>query len=294
MTDAQGITDWYNQNAALEHDRLNACRLEYSITTRVINQYVEQLERNTQKPLRILDLGGGTGRYAVDLARSGHSVTLVDISQSELVIAESFATESGVTLQAIVQADARTIEVHSEKDDPRAIFAASSYDLILCQGPMYHLLEESERSKVLCTCTALLRPGGFLLAAFVTQYAHLRDIAQRDPGRLAKEYDNFYRDYLLSGKYARQPSPAMHHTHASGIKKLFETVNGPCVTQFGVGISLDRVVPCEGFLGGGLSSKLATLSPEAYEQWVDVVMQFVDDEALLGNADHLLAVAQRK
>jgi hypothetical protein len=159
---------------------------------------------------------------------------------------------------------------------------------------MYHLFEESERSKVLCTCTALLRPGGFLLVAFVTQYAHLRDIAQRDPARLVTEYYGFYREYLLSGKYTRNPSRAMHHTHVSEIKELFKMVGGLCAAQHAVGISLNRIVPCEGFLGGGLSSKLVTLPQKDYELWVDVVMQFTDDEALLGNADHLLAVAEKK
>ncbi|KAJ5605034.1 hypothetical protein N7510_010188 [Penicillium lagena] len=261
---------------------------------KVINQCLERLGQHLQKPLRILDLGGGTGRYAVELARNGHSVTLVDISQSELDIAKSFATESGVNIDAFVQADAQAIQLHPDQDDPEAVFAKSSYDLILCQGPMYHLLEESERSKVLCTCTALLRPGGFLLVAFVTQYAHLRDIAQRDPARLATEYSSFYREYLLSGNYTRNASSAMHHTHVSEIKELFRMVDGLCAAQQAVGISLNRIVPCEGFLGGGLSSKLVTLPQKDYELWVDVVMQFTDDEALLGNADHLLAVAEKK
>lgn len=63
MTNPQGIMDWYNHNAALEHDRLNACSLEFSISMRVINQCLEQLGRRLQRQLRILDLGGGTGRY---------------------------------------------------------------------------------------------------------------------------------------------------------------------------------------------------------------------------------------
>ena len=63
MTNPQQIMDWYNHNAALEHNRLNACRLEFSISMRVINQCLERLGRRLQKPLRILDLGGGTGRY---------------------------------------------------------------------------------------------------------------------------------------------------------------------------------------------------------------------------------------
>lgn len=235
-----------------------------------------------------------TTTQAVELARKGHSVTLLDTSQSNLNIAKSFATESGVTINAIVRADSQTVQLHADKGDSEAVFAASSYDLVLCQEPMYHLLEESGRFNVFCTCTALLRPGGFLLVAFVTQYAHLRDLAQRDPARLATEYDGFYGDYLLSAKYTRNPSSAMHHTHVSEIKELFRIVDGLWAAQHAVAITLNRIGTCEGFLGGRLFSKLVNLPQKDYELWMDFVMQFTDDEALLENADHLRAVAEKK
>ena len=231
---------------------------------------------------------------AVELARKGHSVTLADISRLELELAKSFAAESGVTLDAIVEADAQTIEVYPKEEQPRSVFTTSTYDLILCLGPMYHLLEESERTHVLRACVSMLRVNGILAVAFVTKYAHLRDIAQRDPVRLAKEFDGFYREYLASGRYTRNPSMASYHTNAEDVRGLFRTVDGLLRTQDSVGLALSRIVACEGFLGGGLAGKLADLSPDAYERWVDVVMQFVDNEALVGNADHLLAIAEKR
>ncbi|KAE8140205.1 S-adenosyl-L-methionine-dependent methyltransferase [Aspergillus pseudotamarii] len=292
MTDTQVVAEWYNQNAVLEHNRLNACRLEFSVSLRVINQCLEQLRQRHDRPLRILDLGGGTGRYAVELARKGHSVTLADISRSELELAKSFAAESGVTLDAIVEADARAIQVYPKEEHPRSVFTTSTYDFILCQGPMYHLLEDSERTHVLRACASMLRGNGILAVAFVTQYAHLRDIAQRDPARLGKEFDGFYRAYLASGRYTRNPFMASYHTNVEDVRGLFHKVDGLLRTQDGVGLALSRIVACEGFLGGGLAGKLCDLLPDVYERWVDVVMQFVDDEALLGNADHLLAIAE--
>jgi SAM-dependent methyltransferase len=230
---------------------------------------------------------------AVELARKGHSVTLVDISQSELDLAKSFAAESGVTLKAVVQADARTIQVHPKGEDSQNIFTQSIYDMILCQGPMYHLLEESERLHVLCACASMLQPGGILVTAFVTRYAHLRDIAQRDPDRLAMEFESFYKEYLSSGKYTRNASMPSYHTNAKEAGELFWEVDGLLRARGAPGLTLNRVVACEGFLGGGLAGKLGALSPEAYERWVDVVVQSSEDEELLGNADHLLAVAER-
>jgi ubiquinone/menaquinone biosynthesis C-methylase UbiE len=61
MTDAHRIATWYDQNAALEHERLTSCRLEFSISWRIITQHLDQLGRD--RALEILDLGGGTGRY---------------------------------------------------------------------------------------------------------------------------------------------------------------------------------------------------------------------------------------
>ncbi|KAL5365840.1 S-adenosyl-L-methionine-dependent methyltransferase [Aspergillus floccosus] len=277
MTDTSETATWYNQNAALEHERLASCPLEFSITWRIITQYLGQLGKDNK--LEVLDLGGGTGRYALLLARLGHSVTLADISDKELEIASNTAEEMQVELTAVVRADAR--EVRSSP----AIFREQKYDLVLCQGPLYHLLEENERREVLSACAEALRPNGIILAAFVLRYAHLRDIAQRDPMRLIKDYDSFYAKYLVEGRYTRKQLIYSYHSTPEDVKAIFMAVPE---------LQLERLVSCEGFLGGGLSSRISELEQGAYERWVDVVLRFAEDQNILGNADHLLAVARRK
>ncbi|KAJ0423220.1 S-adenosyl-L-methionine-dependent methyltransferase [Aspergillus carlsbadensis] len=276
MTDTTKVATWYDQNAGLEHGRLKNCRLEFSISWRLITQYTEKLRAN--KPLEILDLGGGTGRYALELASLGHSVTLVDISEKELEIARETAAKANAKLTALIRADARDI-----RGNP-AIFQEKKYDLVVCQGPLYHLLEESERRDVLSTCAAALKPSGILIAAFVLQYAHLRDIAQRDPMRLLTDYDSFYTKYLEDGKYTRNQLVSSYHTNPAEIKKMFDSVPE---------LQLERLVACEGFLGGGLASNINELADEAYEKWVDAVLRFAEDPSILGNADHVLAAARR-
>lgn len=86
---------------------------------------------------------------------------------------------------------------------------------------MHHLLAESERTQVLCACASMLRANGIVVVAFVMQCAHLRGIAQRDPDRLAVEFDIFYREYLSSGRYTRNLSVASYHTNVDDIKRLF-------------------------------------------------------------------------
>ncbi|KAL3492144.1 S-adenosyl-L-methionine-dependent methyltransferase [Aspergillus germanicus] len=276
MTDTQKVASWYDQNAGQEHDRLSTCRLEFSISWRVITLYLEQLGAN--KALEILDLGGGTGRYALKLAELGYSVSLVDISDQELHIARELAAKANTKLTAVIQGDARDV-----RSNP-AIYQEEKYDIVLCQGPLYHLLEQNERRDMLSTCSAVLKPGGILIAAFVLQYGHLRDIAQRDPRRLLTDYDSFYAQYLSDGKYTRNQLVSSYHANTEEIKEMVGSTPG---------LQLERLVACEGFLGGGLASKINGLDDIAYEKWVDVVLRFAEDPSILGNADHVLAVARR-
>ena len=52
---------------------------------------------------------------------------------------------------------------------------------VLLMGPLYHLLEEQERLSALAEVERVVRPGGLVLAAFVTRYAAHRWAAANEP-----------------------------------------------------------------------------------------------------------------
>ncbi|WP_316043475.1 class I SAM-dependent methyltransferase [Actinomadura sp. CNU-125] len=56
-------------------------------------------------PSEVVDVGGGTGGFAVPLAELGHRVTVVDASPDALAALERRAAEAGVRVRA-VQGDA--------------------------------------------------------------------------------------------------------------------------------------------------------------------------------------------
>ena len=64
----------------------------------VLPQLESKLEskRQSQAPLRILDIGGGLGQLSVALAKLGHQVVYNDISQQMLAAAKKLAEEEGV------------------------------------------------------------------------------------------------------------------------------------------------------------------------------------------------------
>src|SRR5215208_6831641 len=50
---------------------------------------------------RVLDIGGGPGRYAIWLAQRGHPVVLTDLSAKLLAIAREQVAASGVSAHAL-------------------------------------------------------------------------------------------------------------------------------------------------------------------------------------------------
>jgi S-adenosylmethionine-dependent methyltransferase len=99
--------------------------------------------------LEIIDVGGGTGGFAVPLATLGHQVTVVDPSPDALASLERRAREEGVQVRA-VQGDAAGL---------LDVVAADSADLILCHGVLEHV---DDVAPALSSLATALRPGGTL------------------------------------------------------------------------------------------------------------------------------------
>ena len=99
--------------------------------------------------LMVLDVGGGTGGFAVPLAEAGHRVTVVDASPDALAALTRRAAEAGV-------AD-RITAVQGDGDRLAELAPPASADLILCHS----LLEVvDEPAGVVAALAATLRPGG--------------------------------------------------------------------------------------------------------------------------------------
>ena len=101
----------------------------------------------------VLELGCGTGRVALHLARRGHAVVGLD-RDPELLAA---LAERGADLAlSTVEADARVFEV----EEPVALVLAPTHLLQL-------LPEPAQRVESLSCIAAALRPGGLLAAAII-------------------------------------------------------------------------------------------------------------------------------
>ena len=119
----------------------------------------------------ILEVGCGTGKYGLRLAKSGFTVTLTDLSQGMLNVARSKA--DGLGLEDRVQfLKADVVDLSAL---PRAHFA-----LVVAQGDVLSFAASPPRA--LKEIRAVLRPGGILVAsvdqtlAAIDHYAEKSDL----------------------------------------------------------------------------------------------------------------------
>jgi 2-polyprenyl-3-methyl-5-hydroxy-6-metoxy-1,4-benzoquinol methylase len=100
-----------------------------------------------KKGIRILDIGCGTGRHAIELATRGYQVTGVDLSDSMLQKAHQNAKQ-------------QQVHVIFEKHDARALPYTSEFDLaIMLCGGAFPLMETDEMNyRILENASRALKP----------------------------------------------------------------------------------------------------------------------------------------
>jgi SAM-dependent methyltransferase len=117
---------------------------------RVLDAHTEQQRATLGRPLRVLDLGGGTGGTAVPLAVAGHELTVVDPSPDALFSLRRRATERGVQDHVrALQGDADTVR--------DLVGADPAFDLVCLHGTL-EVVDDPEAA--VGAVAALLAPGG--------------------------------------------------------------------------------------------------------------------------------------
>lgn len=110
----------------------------------------KEIENNKSK--KILDIGCGTGRHSIELAKRGYSVTGIDLSDSLLNRAKEKAFE-------------QNLQIDFQKQDARKLSFFNEFDLVimLCEGA-FPLMETDEMNfQILQNAANALKPNGKLI-----------------------------------------------------------------------------------------------------------------------------------
>jgi len=102
--------------------------------------------------LKILDVGCGTGRHAIELSKRGYNVIGIDLSEAQLKRAREKAAENNLVIDFQCQ-DARNLSFNSEFD----------VVIMLCEGG-FSLMETDEMNyEILKNVTKALKPQAKLI-----------------------------------------------------------------------------------------------------------------------------------
>jgi len=254
----------------LEHPTQGA--LEFAINKAWIQKFLPE------PGTRVLDIGGGPGRYSIWLAAQGYCVTLADLSPDLLAIAREKASEERVELEDVIEANAVDLSQ----------FAEDSFDAVLCLGPMYHLLQESDRQAVAGELLRVLKPGGHAFVAFLNHLSALRAAVNQDiPFFTSYTFDivkRWHYDHVMDFPVAGIFSPAWV-VHPRDVAPFMEHHKFRTVEL----VSSQSVA-------GDVQAHLALFAerqPELYKWVIDELVKLANEPTIIGSGWHLLYIGQK-
>ena len=264
------ILSYYGKG--LEEQRLRASlgRLEQVRTWEIMSRHLPPA------PSRILDVGGGTGVYALPLAAGGHRVSLIDPIPLHV---ERALTLSGASETPLVSADigdARKLDVLD-----------ATFDVVLLFGPLYHLTDPGDRLDALAEARRVLVPGGLLLSAYISRFASAFDGIQEGALRDASFAEIVDRD-LTNGIHQNPTDRPEWFTTAYFHRP--EEVR-PEIEK--AGLRFDSLIAVEG--PGWMNSELDAWLDDAStrERLLGVLRRLETEPSLMGASAHMLSIARR-
>lgn len=255
------VSSFYNEiNEDMRLGRSRQGQLEY-ITT------MDYIQRFAKAGDKILEIGAGTGRYSIALAKDGYEMTAVELVERNLEVLKQNSSELK-NIQAF-QGDALDL----------SRFAHDTFDITLVFGPLYHLYEENDVQKALGEAIRVTKKDGTILVAFLSVYAILFD-NYLDGNLAAGMEENFAADYGV-----RHFEDQLFTGYDIGeFEELFKGKGVKHITT----VATDSVLE----LAEGRSD--FAMSDEEFELFAKYHLATCEKRELLGCSSHLLYICRKE
>lgn len=258
-------------------DYLKEYYSRYDEEGRLLSRHGQVEYRTTMKYIReslagiddpaILEVGAGTGRYSVTLAKEGLRVTAVELVGHNLqqLRAKLDGSEPIVTLQG------NALDLSALPDE--------SFDLTMLLGPMYHLYTREDKLQALREAVRVTKPKGKILVAYcmneptVVMYVfglnHLREVMGLN---------------MLTPDWHCISEP----------KDLFELVRTEDIASLDAEIPVRRLklVATDGATNYN-RELIDAMDDETFEKWMDFHFATCERQDLIGASHHTLDILEK-
>ncbi|MDX9753279.1 MAG: class I SAM-dependent methyltransferase [bacterium] len=268
----ESVARFYDQNPENEWMRLFRSpyrRLEFEVVHHFLTHYIT-------KPSHIVDLGGGPGRYALALAKMGHRVTLIDLSQGNLALARRKIAGAGLH---------HAIDIVWGDDQALTGFEGGVFDAVLCMGPLYHLHHARERHRCLEQCLRVLKPGGPLFVTAYPRLSFLRDMVRA--GQFASSYHHNPSEFDAVMRQGYSEAFSLAKTYFCHVDELRSWLTA-CHLE---GIEIASTHGFVSFMDEQVNAIAA--DPEAWNVLIHWVLETCRDPHALAMAEYWLAVGRK-
>lgn len=237
-------------------------QVEYLTTMK----YIHECLSNTAEP-SILEIGAGTGRYSVTLAKQGYRVTAVELVPHNLELLKSKLDGS----EQITAMLGNALDL--------SVLPDASFSLTMVLGPMYHLYTKEEKRQALSEAVRVTKLGGYILVAYcmneptVIQYVFglnkLRELM--DLNMLTSDW------HCIS-----QP------------KDLFELVRTEEIAALDAEVPVKRIklVATDGATNY-MQELIDAMDDETFSKWMDYHFIICERQDLIGASNHTLDILQK-
>lgn len=224
----------------------------------------------------VLDAGAGPGRFTVELAGIGTTITVADVSPGQLELNRSTLIEAGLEDHITARVEADILDLGA--------FADGTFDATVCYGgPLSYVLDNADRA--LGELLRVTRPGGHLLLSVMSlvgatagSLAGLMDIARsRGPEVVQAVIDTGDLPSELSGH------APMHMYRWSELRDLLERQPCRILAASASGLSHGRV-------HRELHLSLTDDERERLTAWE---IALAAEPGAIGIGEHIIAVVQR-
>jgi len=266
------VKEWFTKTTRGEWRRLRQApyhQIEFIVTMHFLEKYLP-------KHGLVLDAGGGPGRYAIELAKRGYDVVLLDLVPEMLKLAKKKIRRAGV-LRKVKQFVQGSVEDLS-------MFPNERFDAVLCLGaPLCHLLNVKQREKAAKELVRVAKRDAPIFVSVISRIGLLRSILVEFPYEMQYAKHHWEVGDYIPGLQG-EGFTAAHWFLPEELRDLFEKQEVEILEMTGL---------------EGLSShhrketNRLYKDQEKWKMWVEILLKTCTQPSVIGGSEHFLLVCRK-